>query len=291
MKHYRQVIALLLATAMVAASIGGCASVTEAAEKESTPITESSGSLEQAAVSLLTSHGNEKGKNETVYIIADADGNIKKTEVSCWLKNPSENAQIKDHTSLSDIENVKGNESYKKDANGDLIWDAQGNDIVYQGIADASNLPISTSISYELDGKTVKADQLAGANGHLKVTFSYKNNIYKNVVIDGENTKLYQPFLVISGMLMDMDKASNVTVSNGKTIEFSDKNIVVGTAMPGLSDSLGLDSLKDVDGNPLDLGIPEDVVIEADIHDFSLLTTVTVYDNNALSSLDLDKVT
>ncbi len=108
--------------------------------------------------------------------------------------------------------------------------------------------------------------------------------------MNGETVTLYQPFLVISGLMLDGDTASNVTVSNGRVINTGDQSVVVGMAMPGLKASLGLDTMKNRDGEPIDIDIPESVVIEANVRDFELLTTVTVISNDALSSLDLDDV-
>ena len=46
---------------------------------------------------------NLDAKEETVYLITDANGNVKQTIVSNWLKNGSANAEIKDVSELSEI--------------------------------------------------------------------------------------------------------------------------------------------------------------------------------------------
>ena len=54
----------------------------------------------------------EISKNETVYVLTNADGATRKIIVSDWLNNQSGLSSIQDITGLSDIENVKGNENW-----------------------------------------------------------------------------------------------------------------------------------------------------------------------------------
>ena len=92
-------------------------------------------------------------KEETVYVIAGADGKQQSVIVSDWLKNPNKETSLQDVSDLTDIENVKGDETWT--ANGtSLTWDAQGNDIYYQGKSE-TELPVTMNISYQLDGKDI----------------------------------------------------------------------------------------------------------------------------------------
>ena len=245
--------------------------------------------ITEVASALFRSQSSEPGKEETVYVIANPDGSPEETIVSAWLKNPDGEETITDRAELSDIENVKGNETYTVNSSGDIVWQANGSDIYYQGSSD-QELPVTTKISYTLDGKAVSAGELAGAKGHLTITFSYKNNITAQRVVNGKTVTLYQPFIVISGLVLDNAKATGVTVTRGKVINTGDQTVAVGLAMPGLSESLGLDTLKDGDGKAAKLELPETVVIEADVEDFSLLTTVTIIENSLFNELNLDDV-
>lgn len=58
--------------------------------------------------------------------------------------------------------------------------------------------------------------------------FTYKNNTGKTQKVNGKNVTIYQPFLMVSGLLVDNDKMSNVEVTNGKVINSGDKTVVVG---------------------------------------------------------------
>ena len=285
---YKRFLSLVLAGALMVSCLTGCGSSAQgnAADQVSTAEADA---LAEAASSLLRFHGSAEGKEETVYVIADANGNPTRTIVSAWLKNPEEADTITDRSTLTGIENVKGSETYTTDANGDLVWQADGNDIYYQGSSDAP-LPITANITYTLDGVDVTPELLEGATGHLVMTFHYINHTAAERVVNGKSVTLYQPFAVVSGAMLDNSKVSNVEVTNGKVINSGDQTIVVGLAMPGLKESLGLDELEDSDGNPVDIDVPESVTIEADVTDFSLLTTITIAENTLLDELDLEDV-
>ena len=86
-------------------------------------------------------------KEETVYIFTDASGNQTKVLVSDWLKNSDNESEIKDATTLKDVTNVKGDETYSQGSGDEIIWNSDGNDIYYQGTTDKET-PISVKITY-----------------------------------------------------------------------------------------------------------------------------------------------
>ena len=81
-----------------------------------------------AAVPVAASESTAD-KEETVYVKTDANGEEKTVIVSDWLKNFSGEAKIKDATDLTDVENVKGNETYKRGKKDSITWNANGKDI------------------------------------------------------------------------------------------------------------------------------------------------------------------
>ena len=234
----------------------------------------------------LISHSSTAGKEETVYVMLDADGNPTTTLVSEWLKNAKGAQTLTDTSNLKNIRVVKGDSTFEQ--NGELLtWNTGGADVYYQGESEGQ-LPVTVKISYELDGKKVNASELDGATGHLKITFNYENNTGTQRLIHGEMRTIYQPFMVISGMMFDNDKVSNVEVEDGKSLNSGDKTLVFGVAMPGLSDSLGLNEMEDEDGKSIDIDIREQVVVDADVKDFSLMMTLSIVTDNALDQLGLD---
>lgn len=242
-----------------------------------------------AVSSAPRSHGAEEGREETVYVIADASGAPTRQISSVWLKNPDEAATITDRADLENIQNTKGDETYTVDEAGDLVWAANGNDIYYQGDS-GETPPISVHIAYTLDGKPVAPEALAGASGHLVMTFTYENDTRALKLVDEKPTAIYQPFAVISCAVLDSAKAANVQVTNGRIINLGEQMVVAGLALPGLKESLGLDDIEGPDGEQLGVDIPETVTVSADVTDFSLLTTLTIAENSLLNDIDLDDV-
>ncbi|WP_270216522.1 hypothetical protein [Dorea longicatena] len=227
---------------------------------------------------------SEVYKEETVYVNAKASGKTDKVTVSNWLKNSgSVSGDLEDESTLSDIKNVKGDEKYTSDGDK-LTWATDGEDIYYQGTTD-KKLPVSVKLKYYLDGKEMKPSELKGKSGHLKITVNYKNNEKKNVSVDGKDTEVYTPFVMMTGMILPNETFSNVTIDNGKIISDGNKNIVVGFGMPGLKDSLNLSS-EETDK----VTIPESLSIEADVKDFTMSSTYTVALSDLLDDMNMDDI-
>jgi putative membrane protein len=131
-------------------------------------------------------------KDETVYVIAGPDGTVEQIIVSDWVKNGQGLSEIKDRSSLSDIENVKSDGGYTLSSDGAQVWDADGGDLYYQGTTQQA-LPVDLSISYTLDGQSVTPADLAGKSGRVTIRFDYTNNQYEYVDINGKQEKIYVP--------------------------------------------------------------------------------------------------
>ena len=71
---------------------------------------------------------------------------------------------------------------------------------------------------------------------------------------------MYVPFEIVAGTMIKDENAKNVEVSSGKVVNDGTKTVVVGMAMPGLQESLGL-SKNDVD-------IPSNIEITMDATGF-----------------------
>lgn len=249
---------------------------TESTEKDSkksdTKDSDAESKLKDALDDSIKFSEKEIGKEETVYVLADSTGKERKVIVSDHLINDENKDTIEDASTLKDIENVKGDETFKQDGSK-LTWQADGNDIYYQGTS-TKETPVSQTITYSLDGKEVKPEELAGKSGKVTIRFDYTNNETVKTKIDGKEEEIYVPFAAISGMVLD-DSFSNVKVTNGKVISDGKNNIVVGYALPGLKESLDVDD-SDFDG---DVSIPDYVEVTADVENFSLSTTMTVVMN------------
>lgn len=223
----------------------------------------------------------ETSKDETVYVLAGADGTVQKIIVSDWIKNAMAADSLEDKTELSDIENIKGDESFTLGGDNSCVWDAQGNDIYYQGNIE-KELPVQMSVCYTLDGQAIAPEALAGQSGHVTIRFDYQNMQYEEVLLDGKTEKIYVPFTMLTGMLLDMEVFRNVTISNGKLINDGDRIAVVGIAFPGLQEDLAISKEK--------LDIPDYVEISADVENFERGMTMTLATTELFGAIDSDKL-
>lgn len=271
---------LIKVIAVAAAGVIAGTGVTAAAFGTANKTEDTENTSAASSQAAETTEQKKPSKDETVYVLANADGSVKKIIVSDWIKNNG-GKTVSDKTELSDIKNVKGDESYVMDTDNMREWNADGKDLYYQGTISKA-LPVDLKVSYELDGKPVSAESLAGKSGKVTIRFDYTNNQYKNVSIDGKNTKIYVPFVMLTGLLLDNDIFTNVEISNGKIINDGDRIIAAGFALPGMQENLNLSRDK--------VDIPDFVEITADVNNFALSNTLTVAANSIISDLDVSKL-
>lgn len=271
-KHLIKIVSLSLCCILVCGGMGMVAHATS---------TNNTAKKEVVAKKTATEEATNISKDETVYVIAGANGTVEKIIVSDWIKNAIDSEKIQDKTDLENITNVKGEEAYTMSGDNMHVWDAQGNDIYYQGDI-KKELPVNLSVSYKLDDIIISAEELAGKSGKVTIRFDYTNNQYEMVKIDGKQEKMYVPFAMLTGMILDNDNFKNIEVSNGRLVNDGDRTIVVGMAFPGLSYNLDIE--EDT------LTIPDYVEITADTTDFKLATSLTLAANELFNNADLDNV-
>lgn len=211
----------------------------------------------------------ETTKDETVYVLANAEGEAKRVIVSDWLTNPDGEKDLADATTLKDAKAVKGSAFLK-----DGVWyNADGADVYYQG--DAENpLPVNLTVSYTLDGEAKTAAEMTGKSGRVTI----------RVACDVKETKdgVKVPFAALTAALLDNDVFTNIEVTNGKFLDDGDRTVVVGWALPGLQETLKLDAETAT--------LPEYVEISADAKNFEAPTTLTVVTNELFSAVDVDSI-
>lgn len=274
-KYIVRVVAGVLTIALVGTGIGATAVF---AEKNSTAVTAeadsttgSSKDADDIADKLMDSvslKDNDADKDESVYLISDANGNVNKTIVVDHLKNKDKKDTLEDASNLSDIENVKGKEKFTQ--SGDkLTWQAGGKDIYYQGTA-TEETPVTQKVTYYLDGKEISPEDLAGKSGKVKIRFDYTNTTSYTETVNGEKQTVSVPFAAITGLVLG-DGFENIEVTNGKAEVSDSSSVVLGYALPGLKDSLGI---KDGDLDS-DVNIPEYMEMTADVKNFSMPAAMT----------------
>lgn len=222
-------------------------------------------------------------KSETVYVITDAEGNSREIIVGDWLKNITGLELLYDQSDLVNIENMEGEETFSEEGEN-LIWQANGSDIHYQGTTE-KELPVTVKITYYLDGQQIAPQELAGKSGKVTIRLDYTNRESRQ----GENGEnIYVPFTVMSGMIFTDGCVKNVEVSSGKVITKDDTTVVVGVAFPGLKDSLKIEHDEEEQNFEIDMDIPDYVEVTMDAEKFELETSASLIISDMFSTLDLD---
>lgn len=251
---------VLMCVVLTAASLVGCGANTAATTGTDTAyVTEmAAGSTEAAITQAITNELAVSNKStlatntrqETVYVFNDASGN-------------------KNHITVNE-----------------KITDANGNETLNK-TESSENAPVTMKVTYKLDGKEIKPEDLAGKSGKVTIRFDYTNNQKKTVTINGKKQTVAVPFTMITGMMLPTDVFSNVEVTNGKLTKVGDNIVAVGMTMPGLKDTMNLK----FNDKSLDLDIPEYFELTADVKDFSLDMTMSVATSNLLSDMNADDIT
>ncbi len=274
-KDLIKLVSILLCGVLLVGGVGATVHATSVTNTAPAAVTEA------APAASENKAQSEVRKDETVYVLAGADGSVEKIIVSDWIKNTLGSTALSDQSDLSNVEAVREGESYTMNGDNMRVWDANGNDVYYQGDI-ALEVPVALSVSYKLDGKSVSPSELAGQSGKVTIRFDYTNHQSETVEIDGTKEEIYVPFAMLSGMILNNDSFTNVEISNGKLINDGDRTVVVGIAFPGLQDNLAVDSDK--------LEIPDYVEITADVTDFEMSNTITVATNEVFNDLDTEEL-
>ena len=273
---------LILIVLSAALLLSACGQATEAAPAEEPVTANTVTTAETASSPKTTPDGVDKA--ETVYAKANADGTVTETTVEVTLK-AQDGQTIPDAAALRDITNKEGDEDYTCGADNALTWQNHGTSITYEGRTDAA-LPVTTRVTYYLDGQEIAPGSLAGRSGRVRIRFDYTNHTCETVTVDGQDYTVCVPFTAVTALILDGTKFTNIEAENGKVMDLDGQTAVLGMAMPGLADSLclsGFEPMKDVE-------IPAFFEISADVTDFALDFTATILTPSALDDLDLSDI-
>lgn len=200
----KKTIPILLSAALLLSACGQATGTAEATSADApAAVTETTA---QTSAPKTTPGGVDKA--ETVYAKADADGTVTETTVEAVLK-ARDGATIEDVAALRDIINKEGDEAYTTGADNTLTWENSGNAITYEGKSDAA-LPVTTRVTYYLNGVETAPADLAGQSGRVRIRFDYTNHTRETVTVDGQEYTVCVPFTAITAVILDGDKFSNI---------------------------------------------------------------------------------
>lgn len=205
-------------------------------------------------------------KDESVYVMLNPDGTVKEQIVSDWLHSDKGFDNVRDKSSLTNIENLKSDAAPQ--LNGDTItWNAEETDIYYQGNIDKTP-PVEVSIRYQLDGRDISAEDLLGQSGRVSITFTLRNNEKRTAVISGKERTVYTPFAAALVCNMQSPVFQNVSAQKGSVQTDSQNQMAVFLAFPGVKESFA--GVLDEELGDLKNELSDTFTIEADAADFSM---------------------
>lgn len=223
------------------------------------------GSMMPVTVFAQNNDENPTEKTETVYSVLNSDGSISDTIVSSWLHDEDGINNIKETLNLTDVKNIKSNEKPSKNGNT-YTWNAKGNDVYYEGTG-TKQLPVSVKLRYELDGQEMSAKDMEGKSGHLKLTISFTNNYSEVKNINGKSIVIHPSYLAGGMLNMSTGNFTNVKCESGKIVNDGTNEMLAFANIPGLNETLRSAGLDKVNNQ---LGISDDVTVEADVNNFDL---------------------
>ncbi len=132
---------------------------------------------------------------------------------------------VVDHGDYTRVQNLTNETELAR--TGDVTtFEAEEGTLYYQGDAASTVLPWNVAIAYELDGKKVTAEELAGASGALAIHVTTK----QNTAVD---PAFYDSFMMQITFTLPGDAASDV-VAEGATIASAGEDATVAfTVLPG----------------------------------------------------------
>ena len=222
-------------------------------------------------------------KSETVYVTVEGN-EIKDKSVSVWL-NSDKNIKANDKSNLKNVKDLKTDKELKSE-NGYLKLDENKKDIYYKGDTD-KKLPVDVSVKYFLDGKEMKASELEGKSGHLKIVITSKNNRYEAKTIDGQSRNVYSPYVVVAAMTFDDEKVENVTSDDIKVVKDGKNEIVTTVMTPGMKQNLrGIVEDKNLDKFKDEVSVEMDIKDYKPVEIYSVITNEFFQEKKNIDSLD-----
>ncbi|WP_453996381.1 YhgE/Pip domain-containing protein [Bacillus nitroreducens] len=183
---------------------------------------------------LVTADSNEEissSKDEVVYATLSPTGEQQKIYVVNTLDNEKA-GKIVDYGSYSTLKNLTDlSEIIQKEDKVEI--DAPEGKFYYQGMMNDKSLPWDISITYLLNEKEVKPDQLAGKDGKLEIKITTSANEKVNPVF-------YTNYLLQISLTLDPEVYQNIEAEKGMLANAGKNKQVTFTVMPEKEEELVL---------------------------------------------------
>lgn len=161
------------------------------------------------------------GKEEVVYVMTDAEGNVQNVNVV----NIFGKGDVTDYGDYSSVKMLTSTESITQ--TGDKVtFTTQKDKVYYQGTLEDAQIPWNIEITYTLNGKEISPEELAGQSGTLKIHILITENA-------NADSTFYENYALQAAFTLDTTRCESI-VAKGATMANvgADKQISY-TVLPG----------------------------------------------------------
>lgn len=161
------------------------------------------------------------GKEEVVYVMTNADGSTKNVNVV----NIFGKGSVTDYGNYGSVKMLNTLDSIKQD--GDKItFSSNADKVYYQGTLENTQLPWNITLTYELDGKEITPDNLAGKSGKLKIKIKIEKN-------ESCTSDFYDSYALQASLTLDTENCKNITAENATMANVGADKQISYTVLPG----------------------------------------------------------
>ncbi|RDB70087.1 hypothetical protein [Eggerthella sinensis] len=132
---------------------------------------------------------------------------------------------VVDHGDYTKVQNLTNETELARQGDA-TTFEVEEGTLYYQGDAASTTLPWDVALVYELDGKKVKAEDLAGASGNLSIHVTTKQNA-------SVDPAFYDSFMMQITFTLPGDVASDVAAEGATLASAGEDTTVAFTVLPG----------------------------------------------------------
>lgn len=181
--------------------------------------------LSTAGVLADTGRGVVTSSEEVIYGLMDAAGKPTSAHAVVAL-NVRSAGEIEHHGEYSGVRNLT-NAGELRYEDSTLKAFSEAGRFYYQGEMKCYELPWKVSVKYKLDGKTVSAEELAGAKGKAEI------GIFTSANDDAENPGYFEHYLLQISVMLDTELCSNIEAEGATLANAGADKQITFAVLPG----------------------------------------------------------
>ena len=164
-------------------------------------------------------------KDENVYVRMENDGEVLGTYVVNGF-TVTDAGEITDYGDYETVKNLTDLNEIEKDKDEYTIYADKGK-FYYQGDIKNAELPWNFEIEYELDGKSIDPEDLAGERGDLELTIKVRKND------DVHTSDFFDNYMLQTAVTLDNDLCEDIEAEGATIVDTGSSEKLTFTFMPG----------------------------------------------------------